>query len=475
VSTHAPLDLVVRNGRVIDPASHVDAVLDIGVSAGTVVLVESPINRRGRLEIDATGCTVVPGLIDAHVHLSSEFNGNLGHAMLARAGVTTAVDLAGPTTDVMDVAASSGVGLTVGCLQRMVPGELIPSADPSRAQIRQAIDAACESGALGAKILGGHFPLTPEACARVIEAANDLGVYVAFHAGTTETPGDTRGLREAITLTGANRLHLPHVNSYCRGTTDTPAAEALDALASLSTAPHIFTESYLAPLNGTWGDCHSGAPTSDRTRACLIQGGYPATEDGLEAAIVSGYCLVHAASTTSTMLVSGDDGVAVWRSLRTRVGVSFVVNPPEPRLLLATARTRKGTFSIDAIATDGGGIPRNDMVSSGLALIALGALTFQEWLQKVCVTPARVLGLQRKGRISPGSDADVVVIDERNQRVDLTIAGGHVVMARGKVRRAPTRWLSLVGVPGRASAVGLVPYPLNIHASGFYTGEGLKC
>ena len=474
MSADGPLDLIVRRGRVIDPRSHVDAVLDVGVRAGTVVVVEPSIGRRGLREVDADGRMVVPGLIDTHVHLSSEFNGRLGHAMLARAGVTTALDLAGPTDDVMAIAASSGAGLTIGCLQRLVPGELVSTDDPSLGQVEDAIELASASGALGVKILGGHFPLTPDACARVIEASNARGVYVAFHAGSTETPGDTRGLREAIELTGANRLHLPHVNSYCRGTTDSPVAEAVDALAALRAAPHVFTESYLSPLNGTWGDCRGGAPTSSRTQACLIQGGFAPTEDGLEAAIVRGYCLVHAVSARSTMLVGGCEGVAEWRSRRTRVGVSFTVNPPEPRLVFATARTREGAFCIDAIATDGGGIPRNDMVASGLALIALGAFTIQEWLQKACVTPARLLGLQRKARISPGSDADLVVIDGERRCVDVTIAGGHVVMAYGEVRSAPTRWLSPLDVHGHVSDRGLVPYPLDMRGSGFYTGDGLK-
>ncbi|MEN3269362.1 hypothetical protein [Pseudonocardia sp.] len=39
--------------------------------------------------IDADGCYVLPGLVDLHVHLDSGFGGDAGHAMLARAGVTT--------------------------------------------------------------------------------------------------------------------------------------------------------------------------------------------------------------------------------------------------------------------------------------------------------------------------------------------------------------------------------------------------
>lgn len=473
MNTRAALDLVVRNGRVIDPSTHVDGVFDVGVQAGRVVMVEPDIARRGRCEIDASGRIVVPGLIDIHVHLSSEFNGRRGHAMLARAGVTTALDLAGPTDDVMEIAASSGIGLTVGCLQRIVPGELVGSTDPAPWQVERAVDAACASGALGVKILGGHFPLTPDASARIIAAANDRRVYVAFHAGTTETKGDTGAVREAIQLTGTNRLHLPHLNSYCRGASDHPAVEAVAVLSMLSTVPHVFSESYMSPLNGTWGDCREGVPASARTIACLVQAGFTPTERGLEAAIERGYCLVHDVSESTTTLVSGRAGVERWRSMQTRVGVSFRVNPPEPRLIFATAKTPDGAFCVDALATDGGGIPRNDLVASGLALVALGALTLEEWLQKACVTPARLLGLGAKGRVAPGSDADLAVIDVERRCVDVTIAGGRVVMAHGEVRLATTRWLSSATGAERASSVGLSPYLVDVQTSGFYTGDGL--
>jgi dihydroorotase len=76
-----PFDLVVRGGRVIDPAQGVDSILDVGVRHGRVVDVGADLSdgvAPGRIEyppstgtavIDATGCLVTPGLFDLHAHV----------------------------------------------------------------------------------------------------------------------------------------------------------------------------------------------------------------------------------------------------------------------------------------------------------------------------------------------------------------------------------------------------------------------
>src|SRR3954454_23156358 len=65
-------DLLVRNGRLIDPANRIDAPRDLLVRQGRIAAIESP----GALDavevaevIDASGLIVAPGLIDIHVHL----------------------------------------------------------------------------------------------------------------------------------------------------------------------------------------------------------------------------------------------------------------------------------------------------------------------------------------------------------------------------------------------------------------------
>lgn len=61
--------LVIRNGRVIDPASRLDAVRDVLLESGRVAAVAENIAAGGATDFDATGLIVAPGFIDMHVHL----------------------------------------------------------------------------------------------------------------------------------------------------------------------------------------------------------------------------------------------------------------------------------------------------------------------------------------------------------------------------------------------------------------------
>ena len=68
------VNLVLRNGRVIDPAMGLDAVADVLIENGIIIEISPHIeigpDRLNQLEqIDANGKWIVPGLIDMHVHL----------------------------------------------------------------------------------------------------------------------------------------------------------------------------------------------------------------------------------------------------------------------------------------------------------------------------------------------------------------------------------------------------------------------
>src|SRR5437879_2198445 len=116
-------DLVIRNGRIVDYANDTDGFGDIALAGGRIVAIEESITSPTRSVIDAEGCYVLPGLVDLHVHLDEHFGGDAGHAMLARAGVTTALDLGTPSAaEVFEVAARSGTGLTIACVERLIPG-----------------------------------------------------------------------------------------------------------------------------------------------------------------------------------------------------------------------------------------------------------------------------------------------------------------------------------------------------------------
>src|SRR6266568_721540 len=61
--------LLIKNGRVIDPASGHDAVADMWIEDGIITGVGPRLSPAGAEEFDATGLVVAPGFIDMHVHL----------------------------------------------------------------------------------------------------------------------------------------------------------------------------------------------------------------------------------------------------------------------------------------------------------------------------------------------------------------------------------------------------------------------
>ncbi|MDQ3368405.1 MAG: amidohydrolase family protein [Myxococcota bacterium] len=62
-------DLVLKNGRIVDPAQQLDRVADIAILGGKIVAIEPNISRsRLKREINVAGLLVVPGLIDVHIH-----------------------------------------------------------------------------------------------------------------------------------------------------------------------------------------------------------------------------------------------------------------------------------------------------------------------------------------------------------------------------------------------------------------------
>jgi dihydroorotase len=63
------MQLILRQGRVVDPSQKLNKVLDIGIDEGRVAEIAPRIRKKGRKEIDARGLTVLPGFIDMHVHL----------------------------------------------------------------------------------------------------------------------------------------------------------------------------------------------------------------------------------------------------------------------------------------------------------------------------------------------------------------------------------------------------------------------
>ena len=92
-------DLILRGGRVIDPASGRNRKADVGIADGRIAAVKAGIKGTRRV-IDVSGALVLPGLIDTHAHVYRHVTGAFGlDADLCgvRSGVTTVVDQGGPS------------------------------------------------------------------------------------------------------------------------------------------------------------------------------------------------------------------------------------------------------------------------------------------------------------------------------------------------------------------------------------------
>jgi dihydroorotase len=89
-------DLVLRGGRVIDPANSVDGVMDVGVTGNRIAAVVVHIaDAQARKIVNVSGMIVVPGLVDLHMHVFG-YDGSLTPDDTALpAGTTTIVDAGG--------------------------------------------------------------------------------------------------------------------------------------------------------------------------------------------------------------------------------------------------------------------------------------------------------------------------------------------------------------------------------------------
>ncbi len=455
MSNLADLDLVVTDGRVVDPATGVDEIVDVGIRHGYIEAVE-PSGQliRARRHLSVEGLVVVPGLIDAHVHLSTPFGKTYGIAMVARAGVTACLELAGDGPDLARGLRELGCGIHIGYLLPLIPGRNLSNSNPSHIELEHEIERALKQGALGVKLLGGHYPLVPEAIRVTVDLTRERGCHLAIHCGSTETGSDIRGLEEAIELIGDNPVQIAHVNSYCRGQLlNDPIKEARRALRALA-GKGIASESYLSRWNGTSGHCSADVPVSHVTRTCLRLGGLPETREGLERAIEMGYAQVNVEGLAGTELVAGTVGIEHYRQAGGELVVSFPVNPPEVTSLLATAR-HEGDFIVSALATDGGSIPRNSTVQQGLALVRYGALSLSEFVEKASTAPARMLHLADRGTLRPGSVADLTILDLERGSIAYTVASGNMVYAEGALTGSGGSFLTTDAGIGFAQEQGI--------------------
>ena len=431
--------LVLRGGRIIDPANNFDEIADIIIRYGKIHRISTTrIASSGANTVDLQGKWVIPGQIDTHAHvagISRTVDPSLGYGMLAKAGTTTVVDMGGTGKNLIDGIKRNGAGLNVAGQFALIPGLTIPSDNPSRGEIASTVSDALRQGCIGVKMLGGYHPFSQETTSEIIRESNSQGAYVAFHVGSKDSGSHLGGLREIPEILGQGRLHICHVNSYCRGVVKDSVQECKEAIKLLSSLNgQINSEVYHAVQNGTNGACDKdGNVIANVPRNCLEARGFEPTIDGMREAIIDGYASVISVKGGEIAYIKGKEALGIYNKSKTMVGMSFPVNLPGSAFNLTTEKDSAGDFVVDAVSTDGGSHPRNVAIQTTMALVRFGALTPMEMSTKLSWTPSRMVGLLNKGHFSEGADADITVLDPHSGEPVMSFVDGDPVMVNGEV------------------------------------------
>ena len=101
-------DLILRGGRVIDPASGRDETADIAFGDGKVTEIGRDLPASGAESIDMRGLLVVPGLIDLHTHVY--WGGTSRNRFAARSPARATI--AGTASELRSVAVETGAAPT---------------------------------------------------------------------------------------------------------------------------------------------------------------------------------------------------------------------------------------------------------------------------------------------------------------------------------------------------------------------------
>ena len=228
-------ELVIANGRVMDPESGLDAVRNVGIRGGKIGAISSGA-LKGKQAIDAKGLVVAPGFIDLHQHGQDAEN----YRAKAADGVTTALELEVGVSDIdrwyaeregkslIHFGASAG-HIPVRMVVMHDPGQLLPSGDAAhREAAPEEIDqilALIEKGLQRGALAVGLGPAYTEAATNWevtqvfrMAAKHHASCHIHIRSGPPGIPGSAgnfSGFEEAMAaaaISGAP-LHVVHIQS----------------------------------------------------------------------------------------------------------------------------------------------------------------------------------------------------------------------------------------------------------------------
>lgn len=421
-SNSPTFDRVLAGGRVMDPASGLDAVRHVGILAGRIAAV-STAPLRGREVLDVSGLVVAPGFIDVHSHGQDRRSGQLQ----AQDGVTTSLE-----TEMGSLAVAHWYaqregrspihfGVTVGHRQaraRAISGLDVadPAYDARSAEVERRTDWArnaatsgqeaeilaslaqgLDEGALG---IGGIFQHTPgarhEELLKLFQLAAERSVPVFAHVrsmGAVEPHSGLEAVQEVIAdaaATGAS-LHIMHLPSSCLG--QTPTCLGLVAGAQRHGLP-VTTEAYAYT-----------AASTNITAATF--------EPGWQERLGISYPDLQWLETGERLTE------ASFAAYRRAGGLVIMHMIPDSAVTLVLRDPRTLVSSDGLPAAGSGGHPRGagnfsrvlgHYVREQQALSLLQALSKMTW-QPAQLLEAQVPAMRLKGRVQVGADADLTVFD----------------------------------------------------------------
>ncbi|MTE14408.1 dihydropyrimidinase [Nocardia aurantiaca] len=389
-----PLDVLIEDetiAAVVRPGSTALGA-DLAATAATV--------------IDATGKYVIPGGVDGHTHMQLPFGGTeasdtfeTGTRAAAWGGTTTIVDFAvqKPGERVQDSLALWHEKAAGKCAVDYGFHQIVGSVDGESLEgMRELVSEGVTSFKLF-MAYPGVFYSDDGQILRAMQTAGDLGAVLMMHA--------ENGI--AIDVLVEQALSRGETAPYHHGVTrpwqmEEEATHRAIMLAHLTGAPlyivHVSAKQALEQIAEARG---KGQNVFGETCPQYL---YLSLEENLGAPGFEGAKWV-----CSTPLRARAEGHQdeLWRYIRTG-DVTTVATDHCPFCMKDQKELGLGDFS--KIPNGIGGVEhRMDLMFQG---VKDGRISLEKWVEVCCTAPARMFGLYpRKGVISPGADADVVIYD----------------------------------------------------------------
>ncbi|MEP6591991.1 MAG: amidohydrolase family protein [Gemmatimonadota bacterium] len=402
----AVYDLVILNGRVMDPASGLDSIRSVGISGGTIRILSAS-GLTGRDTLDARGMVVAPGFIDLHQHAQD----SAAYRVEVLDGTTTALELEGGTADIdawyaeREGRTPSNYGASIGheLVRKRVMGDTGTNApvgpakyngatDEELAEMVRQVDHGLDRGAIAVGMLIEFTPgARPWEILQMFRAAARHDATVHVHMRALPEPQyylETEEIIAAAAATGA-AAHIVHIQSS--GGEDTPRMLELVGGAQ---ARHIDVTAEVYPYTASMSRIEA------------------AEFDGWESWKETKFDRFEWATTGEKLTRQS------FPRFRKLGGLVVEYNNSEEVVAAAVAHPLTMIAS-DGILHDGVGHPR----VAGTFARVLGryardakVMSLMEALRKTTIAPAqrmerRVPAMARKGRVQPGADADLVVFD----------------------------------------------------------------